>query len=459
MKHDKNINVKINALGYCAEGIGRVLEGENKDMTVFIENTTVGDVVGAEIFSVKKNYLRAKLTAIVEEGQARVKPKCPLAKVCGGCQWQHIDYQVQLDAKTTVIKDQISKISGIAPEVVKPAIAGDEIWEYRSKVQIPLGVTKNSKRLLAGYYKPKSHEIVNMKYCPVQPLIFDKIIAKLRELHKKHSLVIYDEKSCKGYLRHFVLRKSFLNDDILLTFVVNSSSVDSELEKLAEKLAEKFSQIKGITVNFNKNDTNVILGKDSQTIYGYDHIVESVGKWQYKISDRSFFQINPYATKAMFQLIYDLIQQKGNAKNLLDIYAGVAAISIYVSDLFENIVAIESEASAAINAEDNFKMNNVDNIEFINKTAVNGLKELSPDKHFDVVILDPPRSGCEKAVLDAISQKKCDTIIYASCNPATMARDIKILVENGYALKLIQPVDMFCHTFHVEAISLLEKNG
>lgn len=453
------IKAEITSLGYCAEGIGRVQEGDYTGKTVFIENTAPGDIVEATVISIKKNYLKAQLTSILQEGQTRVKPLCALAKVCGGCQWQHIDYNEQLKAKTLSIKDSLSKIALVNPEVVKEALKAETCWNYRAKVQVPLGRTKNSKRLLAGYYRPRSHEIVNMKYCPVQPEAFDAIIETARDLYNKHKFEIYNEKTSKGYLRHIVLRQGFATKDILLTFVINSKKIWPHFIEYCEQIAKKHPQIRGITVNINNEKTNVIFGKTSKIIYGYDHILETIGNKTYHISDKSFFQVNPPATRLMFDKIREIIETNGAGKQLLDLYAGVAAMSIYVSDLFEEVVAVESEKSCLKNTQENFLINKVDNIKYINKTAETASIEDLSGKHFDWIILDPPRAGCDKTVLETCVQTGCNNIIYASCNPTTLARDLKILIDAGYVLQEVHPLDMFCHSYHIESISYLRKNA
>ncbi|MGD9580243.1 MAG: 23S rRNA (uracil(1939)-C(5))-methyltransferase RlmD, partial [Vampirovibrionia bacterium] len=374
MKHvPKEVKVKIHSLGHCAEGIGRVVEGEDKDITVFVENTTSGDLVLAETFAHKKAYLKAQLKEIIEDGDSRIKPKCSMAKICGGCQWQHVDYNHQLSAKKESITSNIQKITGLEPDIVKDVATSPDCWNYRAKVQLPVGITKKSKRLLVGYYKPKTHEIVNIKYCPVQPEIFNEIVEYIRELHTKYFLEVYNEKTLKGYLRHILLRKSFYTGEILLTFVINSRKVKPELQKIADKLVEKFSDIRGITVNVNSIDTNVILGPRSKSIYGYNYISETLGNKTYNITDKSFFQVNPQVAEQMFEYIKTIIQSNNGSGTLLDIYAGVCAISIYVSDFFEKIVAIENDASSEYYALQNCKINSIENIEYFNCSADEGL--------------------------------------------------------------------------------------
>lgn len=454
----ENIKVKIHNLGYCSEGIGKVIEGDKDGITTFIDNTTIGDLVEAETFKSKKGYLRAKLINIIEEGESRIKPKCPLAKVCGGCHWQHVNYEDQLKAKTNIVRDHICKKFKLTEDIVKPALSSPEIYNYRAKAQFPLGETKDSKRLLIGYYKQKSHEIVNIKYCPVQPDDFDRILNTIRDLQKNFKLKIYNENVDKGYLRHFILRKSFAENKILITFVVNSNSIDDNLRKLSNRLVEIYPQISGVTVNFNTENTNVILGKNSECILGEPYIIEKIGDKSYRISDKSFFQINPYSAKVMFDTIFNIIKEEGNTGQLLDIYAGGCAISIYLSSLFNKITAIESEKASFEDAKENFILNNIDNIYFMNSQAIKALEGIADINKFDWIVLDPPRSGCQKEVIEACSRLNHGKIIYVSCNPATLARDLEPFLEKGFKLKHIQPLDMFCHTYHVESVCLLVKD-
>lgn len=458
MKHNPmELKVQINALGYCPEGIGKVVDSDLKDMTVFVENTVPGELVEVETFRMKKSYLRANLKEILEESDKRVKPECPYAKICGGCQWQHVDYNYQLEAKTQTVKDSLKKIAGFDADIVKPTLRSPEIWNYRAKVQFPLDITKNSQRLLIGYYKRKSHEIINIKFCPVQPEEFNKIIEKLRDLHKDHFLRVYNEKTFKGYLRHFILRKSFSENKILITFVVNSNYIDPELIELSKELMKVFPQITGATVNFNTSKSNVIFGENSELIAGEPYIIEKIEDKSYKISDRSFFQVNPHSAKIMFNTIREIVQNNNGSGNLIDIYAGGSAFSIYLADLFDNIIAIESEPSCLDDAKENFKMNNINNINFINKPASKAIREIDSSFSADWVILDPPRSGSDEDVLELCSKLQAKNIIYVSCNPTTFARDLKILIEKGYEPVSIQPIDMFCHTYHVESVSYLKK--
>jgi 23S rRNA (uracil1939-C5)-methyltransferase len=459
MKHKpEKVRAKIHNLGYCSEGIGKITEGPKKDMTVFIDNTAPGDYLEAETFSHKKNYVRAMLKQLIQEGPFRVTPKCPLARVCGGCQWQHIDYETQLKTKASLLRENLARIGGITEDVVKETIASPEIWNYRAKVQFPLDQTKKSKRLLIGYYKKKSHDIVNIKYCPVQNELFDRIINATRELWGKYNLKGYDEKARKGYLRHIILRMSQARSEVLITFVINSKSVDQHLSKLTSDLMKQFPEIKGVTANFNRKDTNVILGETSELIAGDPYIIEEIGFKKYRISDRSFFQVNPHATKVAFDVIRKLVEEGGYRENLLDVYAGGCAISIYLRDLFKKVVAIESSDTSAEDAAANIALNDLTEMYYIHRPAREALESMQDIKDFDWIILDPPRSGCEREVLDICSQRGSVNIIYVSCNPATLARDISILKENGFVLKSVQPVDMFCHTYHVESISLLVKN-
>lgn len=453
----ETLKAKIHALGHCSEGIGKVQDGTHEGQTIFIDNTCPEDVVEAAITQKKKKMLRGTLATIIEESPYRVKPKCPLAKVCGGCQWQHVDYAYQLKAKESLIKDNINKIAGIEDFTLLPILASPDIWNFRAKAQFPLSVTKNSKRMLLGYYKKKTHEIVNIKYCPVQPALFDQLMTTFRELQQKHNLFIYDEKTQKGYVRHFILRKSFSENTVLVTFVVNSNRVKAKLEEAAKELMEKHPEVIGVTANFNTTHSNVILGKESQLICGKESIVEEVNGKKFRISDTSFFQVNPLSTKLMFETIRGLITSNEPHERLLDVYAGGATFSVYVSDLFQEITAIESSSSGLTDATENFALNGVTNINYINEKAETALEGLSCDPPYDWIILDPPRGGCEEKVLKRCIDLGSKNLIYVSCNPATLARDLKILKDGGFKLETVQPLDMFCHTYHVESICHLKK--
>ncbi len=488
MKNKDLIELKIEKLTYGGEGLGR-FEG----ITVFVPDTAPGDKIKAEIVSMKKNMAKAFISEIIEPSKHRVKSFCSLANACGGCQWQHISYDEQLRAKKIIIEENMQKIAGIKISV-KDVIGSDEIKEYRGKVQYPVQQTKVSKRFLAGYYRKNTHEIVNIKYCPIQPEIIDKITKFLREKAQELNLTAYNEQKNKGLIRHFVFRYSRTNKNLVLTIVINDEKINAELIELCRAVKNEFSEIVGVLANFNTSCSNLIMGKQTELVHGLDYIEEILDEKIFHISADSFFQVNTLAARKMFSVVRNIVEnlltndttvplnliqdlsdsekilkspnkqipnqvRNVNLKkpSILDVYAGSGSFSIYLHDLAENITAVEESESSIKDGLENLKINEINNISFIKGKAETVLKNLSKKmEKYDVVILDPPRKGCSESVLESVKQLAGKYLIYVSCNPTTLARDVKLLSENFNPL-YIQPVDMFCHTYHIESILVMKK--
>ncbi|OGI04504.1 MAG: 23S rRNA (uracil-5-)-methyltransferase RumA [Candidatus Melainabacteria bacterium GWF2_37_15] len=446
MNKGEIIELEITKLVYGGEGIGRY-----DDMTVFVSDTTPGDIVKAELISVKNNYAKAILKEVIKPSEQRIKPFCPLSNACGGCQWQYINYEEQLRAKKVIVEECLKKIAGTEIPV-KDTISSSETKNYRCKIQFPVQQTKVSKRFVAGYYKKGTHDLVNIKYCPAQPEIIDEITAFLREKAAELNLTAYNERNKKGLIRHFVFRYSKTAQDVVLTIVINAEKTPENLIKLCDSVKEKFQQVVGVVVNFNTSHTNLIMGKNSQLIHGRDYIEEMLDSKIFKISHDAFFQVNPLTASKIFNEVREIVKQRVNNPSILDIYSGSGSFSIYLSDLASEIVAVEEIESAINDGKENILKNNIQNIHYINENADTAVPKLAAEgKKFDVIILDPPRKGCSKEVLEAVKQLADKFVIYISCDPSTLARDYKILSDK-FTAEFVQPVDMFCHTYHVESI-------
>lgn len=449
------IEIKIDSLAHGGEGIGR-----HEGIPVFVAETAPGDVVKAEIISAKQNYAKAKLVEVIEPSPHRIKPFCPIAKACGGCQWQHIAYDEQLKAKKKIVEDSFKKIAGVDVPV-KDVLACENTTEYRCKVQYPVQQTKNSKRFLAGYYKKGSHDLVNIKYCPIQAKIIDEITEYIRDKAQQLELTAYNERTKKGLIRHIVYRYSYTHKNLALIIVINSQKSNEKLATLCNAVKSKFKEIIGVLVNFNTKGTNVILGNNYQLINGQDYIEENLEGRKFKISAGSFFQVNPPSAVKMFNEAESAIKSRLQNPTVLDVYAGVGSFTIWLKDIASKIVAIEENPYAVSDARENLKLNNCeDKITYLEGNADKLLADLANENtKFDVVVLDPPRKGCAKEAIDAIIKLAEKYIIYVSCDPATLARDVKILNENGFIPEYVQPVDMFCHTYHIESIVVLKRDS
>lgn len=441
--------VKIEGFSNLGYGITRI-----DGFVIFVENSCPEDIVKIKLTKVTKNYANADVTEIITPSPYRVKPFCAMQKVCGACQLQFIDYDYQLELKRQITEEAIHHIAGLDIEIPL-TIASPQIKEYRHKVQYPVAETKVSKRLLAGYYKQKTHEIVNIKYCPIQPVICDEIIEFIRENAPKFCVSGYNEKKHTGDLRHVVLRCSASTGKVLVTLVINSTKVFENLKNFANIIYEQIPQVVGVCVNFNPQKTNVILGKKSECICGEDFVEENILDKTFKIGSNTFFQVNPKSAENIFRYVKDYIKNNLQDAVVLDAYAGVTSFGVCISDVCKQIVSVEENSESVRLGEKIAKENGITNIEFHSGDAAEFFK--NETRKFDAVILDPPRKGCTKESLDEAFRLSKGLIIYVSCNPATLARDLKILTEKGCHVKSIQPFDMFCHTYHVENVAIISK--
>lgn len=448
-------DIKIEKMVNTGLGLAKV-DGK----AVFVEDVVTGDIVDVEVISSNKSYEKAIVLSIKTPSPFRTEPFCKMSSVCGGCSWQHIKYAYQLEAKKQIVKECLEKIAGQDVEVFD-TIPSPLTQNYRVKVQYPVSQTKVSKRILAGYYKKNTHEIINIKHCPIQPSLIDDITEFLREEAKNLNIPAYNEQKHKGTLRHFVFRYSMSGNKVLLTLVVNDYKLRDIIKKLSFNVSQKFPQIEGVVVNYNTQKTNKIMGNSSKLVVGEDSIIEKIENIRYRISAESFFQVNIPTAKKILQKIKNTILELYPQKDasLLDAYSGVGMFSLYLADSLKKVSSIEECHKAVLDAKRNLKLNKVNNVNLIEGDVKQGFKELlSKKERFDVVIIDPPRKGCEDSVLADIATLSRKHIIYLSCNPSTLARDMKKLVEFGYKLKFVQPYDMFCHTPHVETLVLFEKD-
>lgn len=454
MKTLDEIIVKIEKLSNLGFGIAK-----HEGLVIFVENACPGDELKVKITKLTKNYANAQIIEVLTPSTHRIEPFCALQKVCGGCQLQFIDYDYQLKQKKEIVEDAIKSIGGLDIEI-KDVVASPQNKNYRHKVQYPISQTKVSKRILAGYYKPKSHEIVNIKHCPIQPEICDTIIEFIRNKTFDFGISGYNEKKHIGDLRHVVLRVSKATGKILVTLVVNSTKTFDRLKDFAQNIYDNFKEVSGVCVNFNSKKTNVIMGENVELIAGKDFIKERIIDKTFRIGPKTFFQINPESAENIFAFVKDYIKNNFENPSVLDAYAGVTAFGIIVSDACKKVVSVEENKEAVDLAGEIIELNEIKNVELHNMDATKFFeKELNTKKRkFDAVILDPPRKGCTQESLDCALQLCKGKIIYVSCNPATLARDLKYLTSKGAKVEFIQPFDMFCHTYHVESVAIININ-
>lgn len=440
--------VTVDKLSNLGLGISK-LDG----MVVFIENACPGDKLLVKITNVKKNYANAEISEIIEPSPHRVKPFCPLQKVCGSCQLQFIDYDYQLELKREIVKDAMHTIGNFDIDIPMP-IASPQIKEYRCKVQYPVSQTKVSQRLVAGYYKKKSHEIINIKYCPVQPEICDDIINFIRENATNFKISGYNEKSRTGILKHIVLRYSAYTGKCLVVLVINSDKELTNVDKFAKKIFDNFEEISGVSVNYNPLKNNLIMTDNTKSVIGNNFIEEKIDDKIFSFGTNSFFQINPKSAENIFLYVKNYIKENFNSPTLFDAYAGVTAFGIVLSDICKRVVSVEECKDAVDWAKITLQNNNISNVELHNSDAEKFFA--GETRKFDITILDPPRKGSTEKTLDNVLKLTNEKIIYISCNPATLARDLKYLVSKGAVIESIQPFDMFCHTYHIENAAIID---
>lgn len=448
MQINDDIIVKIEKLSNLGTGIARV-----DGFVVFVEAACPEDELKVRVTKLTKNYANAEIVEIISPSPYRCAPFCSMQKVCGACQLQHIDYDYQLQLKSEIVADSLRSIGGIEIEVPK-TIPSPNSKIYRHKIQYPVSQTKVSKRILAGYYMPQSHEIVNIKHCPIQPEICDKIVDFIRNNASEFGISGYSEKKHSGDLKHIVLRVSAGNDDTLVTLVINATKSFKKIVDFANSIFNTFDKVRGVCLNYNSKRTNVILSDKTECVCGQDYIEEKLIDKTFQIASTTFFQVNPKSAENIFAYVKDEVK-KYEAPIVLDTYAGIATFGIIVSDVAKEVVSVEANSESIQRAENVLKLNNIDNVELHTKDTTKYLQSVK--RKFDITILDPPRKGCTKESLDETLAHTKKKIIYVSCNPSTLARDLKYLCEKGCTLKSVQPFDMFCHTFHVETVAILEK--
>ena len=449
-----NINdelvVRIEKLSNLGTGIARV-----DGFVIFVENACPEDELRVKVTKVSKNYANAKILEIIKPSPHRVEPFCALQKVCGACQLQFIDYDYQLELKRRMVEDAMRSIGGFDIDIHK-TVSSPEIIAYRHKVQYPVSQTKVSRRILAGYYKPSTHEIVNIKHCPIQPRICDDIIEFIRIKCFDFGISGYNEKKHVGDLRHVVLRVSAATGMVLVTLVVNSKKVFPRLKDFCNEIFAEFKQVAGVCVNFNTKKTNVILSDETECVCGKDFVKEKILNKTFRIGANTFFQINPKSAENIFAYVKNYIKENFETPTVLDAYAGIATFGIIVSDVAQKVVSVEENTESIEKAREVLELNNIDNVELHNEDTAKFCKKTK--RKFDVIILDPPRKGCSQESLNEVLRLSKGKIIYVSCNPATLARDLKYLCEQGCNIESVQPFDMFCHTYHVENVAVINVN-
>ena len=451
LSKNKEYVVDIVDIGQGGVGIGKY-EG----FTVFVEGGLIQDKVKVRINKSKKNYAVGDIVEIIEKSPFRVDRICSDdLKDCGGCQIQELDYNKQLELKTNEVKQVISRIGKLENVEIHETIGMQSPCRYRNKAQFPIQNINGSTAI--GFYKKKSHDVIPTDMCVIQHDINDKIIKIIKTYIQAYNVSIYNETTHTGVLRHLVTKVGFTTNEVMVVLVANGTNLP-HLNELASVLKENIPGFKTLVLNVNKAKTNVILGKENKVIYGNGKINDYIGDLVFEISPLSFFQVNPVQTEVLYNKALEYAELKEN-DTVFDIYCGIGSISLFLAQKATKVYGIEIVEDAIKDAKINAKLNNLNNVEFyVGKAEEVVPKMYSEGKTANVVVVDPPRKGCDEKVLDTIVSMKPDRVVYVSCNPSTLARDLAYLDERGYKCIEIQPVDMFPHTMHVECVAKIIKN-
>lgn len=442
--------VSITGLGTNGEGVGKY-EG----FTVFVPYALPEEEVKVRITLVKKQYAVGEVVDIVKPSPHRIEPRCEVYGTCGGCQLQHVTYEEQLKLKTQKVKDVIERLAKDNPDLVLPALGPKEPWYYRNKMQMPVGGQKNKP--LMGFYGRGSHDIVDIDTCYIQQEANNELTRLCRELMVKTSTEPYNEQTGHGSIRHIIGRINRANDEWMLVIVSSTKSIPEE-DVWVKTLTAAFPSLKSIVINHNPKKTNVIMGPKNRLLYGSEQITDYIGHFEFHISPHSFFQVNPEQTTVLYEKALEFANLTGE-ETVIDAYCGTGSISLFLAEKAKQVIGIEIVEPAILDARRNAKRNGYTNTEFIVADAAIEMPKLyKKGVEPDVIVVDPIRAGCKLEVLEAAAHMQPKRIVYVSCNPSSMARDIAILKEKGYTLVKVQPVDMFPQTAHCEAISLLTRS-
>lgn len=447
------LEATVVAQGNGGEGVLRV-----EEYPLFIPGALPGEKVRARVVRVNRGHGFARLDEVLVPSPDRQVPPCPYFGRCGGCDLQHQTYQAQLRFKTERVRDCFARIGAMPEAPVSPVLGMAEPWRYRNKVQMPIG--REDGRIRVGFYKGHSHEIIDIRECLIQNQASDVVAQTVREWMGTHGIAALDREDeiHPASLRHLLIREARHTGQILVVLVTTSPEIP-HLSELLALLRERVPQLSGLVLNINSEFTNRILGRDNHLIWGEDTIIDTIGEIRYRISPHSFFQVNPEVTRLMYDKVLELADFQGD-EHVLDLYCGAGSIALYIARHTGTVTGVEIVPEAIRDAEHNKRLNGITNATFIHGRSEDLIQELmSQGKTPDLVIVDPPRKGCDETLLQAIGESAITRMIYVSCDPATLARDARILRQYGFMPRVIQPFDNFPQTQHVETVVLITREN
>ena len=461
MNKNDIVTVEITDIGMSGEGIGHV-----DGYTLFIKDAVIGDVVEAKVMKAKKNYGYARLMKVITPSEYRVEPKCAFARRCGGCQIQEMSYDRQLVFKDQKIRGNLERIGGFTKDqidtVMQPVVGMEHPFGYRNKAQFPFGTDKEGNPI-TGFYAGRTHDIIANTDCALGVEQNKEILEIILQYMRENKIKSYDEKTGKGLIRHALIRYGFKTKEIMVCLVVNGKKLPK-----AERLIEKLIQIEGmtsITISPNTRRDNVIMGNSYEILWGQGYITDYIGNVKYQISPLSFYQVNPVQTEKLYGLALEYADLKGD-ETVWDLYCGIGTISLFLAQKAKQVYGVEIVPQAINDAKENAKINAIDNAEFFVGKAEEVLPEYYAEyerehngetAHADVIVVDPPRKGCDETLLETIVKMQPEKVVYVSCDSATLARDLKYLCANGYEIRMCRGVDQFPQSVHVETVVLLSQ--
>ena len=461
MNKNDIVTVEITDIGVSGEGIGHV-----DGYTLFIKDAVIGDVVEAKVMKAKKNYGYARLMKVITPSEYRVEPKCAFARRCGGCQIQEMSYDRQLVFKDQKIRGNLERIGGFTKDqidtVMQPVVGMEHPFGYRNKAQFPFGTDKEGNPI-TGFYAGRTHDIIANTDCALGVEQNKEILEIILQYMRENKIKSYDEKTGKGLIRHALIRYGFKTKEIMVCLVVNGKKLPK-----AERLIEKLIQIEGmtsITISPNTRRDNVIMGNSYEILWGQGYITDYIGNVKYQISPLSFYQVNPVQTEKLYGLALEYADLKGD-ETVWDLYCGIGTISLFLAQKAKQVYGVEIVPQAINDAKENAKINAIDNAEFFVGKAEEVLPEYYAEyerehngetAHADVIVVDPPRKGCDETLLETIVKMQPEKVVYVSCDSATLARDLKYLCANGYEIRMCRGVDQFPQSVHVETVVLLSQ--
>ena len=461
MNKNDIVTVEITDIGVSGEGIGHV-----DGYTLFIKDAVIGDVVEAKVMKAKKNYGYARLMKVITPSEYRVEPKCAFARRCGGCQIQEMSYDRQLVFKDQKIRGNLERIGGFTKDqidtVMQPVVGMEHPFGYRNKAQFPFGTDREGNPI-TGFYAGRTHDIIANIDCALGVEQNKEILEIILQYMRENKIKSYDEKTGKGLIRHALIRYGFKTKEIMVCLVVNGKKLPK-----VERLIEKLIQIDGmtsITISPNTRRDNVIMGDSYEILWGQGYITDYIGNVKYQISPLSFYQVNPVQTEKLYGLALEYADLKGD-ETVWDLYCGIGTISLFLAQKAKQVYGVEIVPQAIEDAKENAKINQIDNAEFFVGKAEEVLPEYYEDyarehngetAHADVIVVDPPRKGCDETLLETIVKMQPEKVVYVSCDSATLARDLKYLCANGYEIMVCRGVDQFPQSVHVETVVLLSQ--